>query len=88
MAATKKNDKPDLPEHLPTGLPEASTNLSQWIMNNINLLHGRLGTIENRLVSLENTVKISAGFLLAVGVVWVILQFLLSNYEITFTPKP
>ena len=87
MATPKKNGDPDVPSQLPTGLPEGASTTSQWIMNSINLLHSRLTGIEDRLSSLEKNMRFLIGFLAALGVIWTIVQFLFSQYDINLTPK-
>ena len=98
MATPEKKGEPDVPERGPTGLPEDASTVSQWIMNNVNLLHARLTETENRLsdrltgmenriFALEKTIKLATGGLIVLGMVWMVVQFLLSQYDITFTSK-
>lgn len=48
----------------------------------------RIDNIEDRLRRIERFVWITHGVLVTVLVTWAVVQFLVSNYQISFTLKP
>ena len=78
----------------PSGPSEAP-----WIMHSLNLIReqingaeGRIqeqiNGLETRLRSFERLFWVGQGILIAVLVIWAVVQFLVSNYQISFTPNP
>jgi len=72
----------------------ASPGTQQWFQIILNQINGqldkidqRLGGIENRLWKVEKFTWLIGGGLLLLGVIWMFVQFLFSNFDITLTPK-
>ena len=72
----------------------ASPGTQQWfqiVLNEINRHLGgidrRLENVENRLWRVERFTWLVGGGLLVIGAVWMFIQFVLSNFSVTFTPK-
>ena len=78
----------------PSGPPE-----SPWIMHSLNQIleqidkvekriQEQLNGLEARLRRFERLFWICQGLLIAVLIIWAVVQFLISNYQISFTLKP
>ena len=78
---------------------EHSQGTSSWIMHSLNRIEDqiherfqrieqRIDNVEDRLRRIERFVWMTHGALIIVLVIWAVVQFLLSNYQISFTPNP
>ena len=78
----------------PSGPPEAP-----WIMHSLNQILEQIDKVEKRIQEQINGIEarlrrferlfwICQGVLIAVLVIWAVVQFLVSNYQISFTLKP
>ncbi len=78
----------------PSGPPE-----SPWIMHSLNQIleqidkveqriQEQLNGLEARLRRFERLFWICQGLLIAVLIIWAVVQLLISNYQISFTLKP
>ena len=78
----------------PSGQPE-----SPWIMHSLNQIQeqidkvekriqGQINGLETRLRRFERFFWICQGILIAILVIWAIVQFMVSNYQISITMKP
>ena len=78
----------------PSGPPEAP-----WIMHSLNQILEQINSVERRIqeqiYGLETRLRrferlfwVCQGILIAVLVIWAVVQFLVSNYQISFTLKP
>lgn len=70
-----------------------------WIMHSLNLIREQINGVEGRIQEQINGLEtrlrrferlfwVGQGILIAVLVIWAVVQFLLSNYQISFTPNP
>lgn len=48
----------------------------------------QINGLESRLRRFERLFWVGQGILIAVLVIWAVVQFLISNYQISFTPNP
>jgi len=69
--------------------------VAPWILNSLNQVHSKIDGlgqdmkgIEKRLQRLENHAHKVLGAVWAVGVILVVIELLLSIFDITITPKP
>ncbi len=78
----------------PSGPPESS-----WIIHGLNQIQDQIDKVEKRIqgqiIGLETRLRrferffwICQGILIAVLVIWAIVQFVVPNYQISITPKP
>ena len=67
----------------PSGPPESS-----WIIHSLNQIQDQINGLDARLRRFERFFWICQGILIAVLVIWAIVQFMVSNYQISVTPKP
>ena len=70
-----------------------------WIMHSLDLIREQINGVEGRIQEQINGLErrlrrferlfwVGQGILIAVLVIWAIVQFLVSNYQISFTSKP
>lgn len=59
-----------------------------WIMFSLNNIQEQINRIEDRLRRFERFVWISQGVVITVIVIWAVVQFALSNFQIEISPKP
>lgn len=70
-----------------------------WIMHSLNLIREQINGVEGRIQEQINGLEtrlrrferlfwVGQGILIAVLVIWAVVQFLISNYQISFTPNP
>ena len=70
-----------------------------WVMHSLNLIREQINDVEGRIQEQINGLEtrlrrferlfwVGQGILIAVLVIWAIVQFLVSNYQISFTSKP
>ena len=70
-----------------------------WIMHSLNQIREQINSaeeriqeqingLESRLRRFERLFWVGQGILIAVLVIWAVVQFLISNYQISFTPNP
>ena len=78
----------------PSDPPEAP-----WIMHSLNQILERISNVERRIQEQINGLEtrlrrferlfwVCQGILITVLVIWAVVQFLVSNYQISFTLKP
>ena len=76
-----------------------SQGTSSWIIHSLNRIEDqiherfqrieqRIDNVEDRLRRIERLVWMTHGALIIALVVWAVVQFLVSNYQISFTPNP
>ena len=61
---------------------------SSWIMFSLNRIQEQIDRIEDRLRRFERFVWMTQGVVITIVVVWAVVQFMVSNYQISVTPKP
>lgn len=57
-------------------------------MFSLNNIQEQINRIEDRLRRFERFVWISQGVVITVVVIWAVLQFVLSNFQVDISPKP
>ena len=57
-------------------------------MFSLNTIQEQINRIEDRLRRFERFVWISQGVVITVVVIWAVLQFVLSNFQVDISPKP
>ena len=78
----------------PSGPPEAP-----WIMHSLNQILEQISSLERRIQEQINGLEtrlrrferlfwVCQGVLITILVIWAVVQFLVSNYQISFTSKP
>lgn len=95
-SAKADKEKTPLQQHstTPSGTPEAP-----WIMHSLNQIREQINSVERRIQKQINGLEtrlrrferlfwVCQGMLIAVLVIWAVVQFLVSNYQISFTPNP
>lgn len=61
---------------------------SSWIMFSLNRIQEQIDRIEDRLRRFERLVWVTQGVVITIIVIWAIVQFMVSNYQVSVTPKP
>ena len=95
-SAKADKEKTPLQQHstTPSGTPEAP-----WIMHSLNQIREQINSVERRIQEQINGLEtrlrrferlfwVCQGMLIAILVIWAVVQFLVSNYQISFTPNP
>ena len=59
-----------------------------WLMFSLDTIQEQINRIEDRLRRFERFVWISQGVVITVVVIWAVLQFVLSNFQVDISPKP
>ena len=59
-----------------------------WIMLSLNSIQEQSARIEDRLRRFERFVWVSQGVVITVVVIWAVIQFVLSNFQVEISPKP
>ena len=83
----------------PVSTPPSDPPESSWIIHGLNQIQeqidrvekriqGQIDGLETRLRRFERFFWICQGILIAVLVIWAIVQFVVPNYQISITPKP
>ena len=71
---------------------EQINSVEERIREQINSVEERIqeqiNGLETRLRRIERLFWVGQGILIAILVVWAVVQFLVSNYQISFTPNP
>ena len=93
-----KPDKEKTPKPLvsvsPSGPPESS-----WIMHSLNQIQQQIDKVEKRIQDqisgletrlrrFERFVWVTQGAVITIIVIWAIVQFVLSYFQVSITPKP
>ena len=92
--AGKEKTPPQNQSTTPSDPPEAS-----WIMHSLNQIQEQINNVERRIQEQINGLEtrlrrferlfwVCQGVLITVLVIWAVVQFLVSNYQIAFTLKP
>ena len=102
-SAKADKEKTPLQQHstTPSGTPEAPwimhslnqireqlNSVERRIQEQINKIQEQINGLETRLRRFERLFWVCQGMLIAVLVIWAVVQFLVSNYQISFTPNP
>ena len=59
-----------------------------WIMLSLNSIQEQIDRIEDRMRRFERFVWASQGVVITVVVIWAVIQFVLSNFQVEISPKP
>ena len=57
-------------------------------MFSLNSIQEQINRIEDRLRRFERFVWISQGIVITVVVIWAVVQFVFSNFQVDISPKP
>ena len=93
-----KPDKKKTPRS-PVSVPPSDPPESSWIMHGLNQIQQQIDKVEQRIQKqingletrlrrLERLVWVTQGVVITIIVIWAIVQFVLSNYQVSIMPRP
>jgi hypothetical protein len=83
--STRKSTVSTAPTNTVTPAPSHD---QPWIMFSLNSIQEQINRIEDRLRRFERFVWISQGIVITVVVIWAVVQFVFSNFQVDISPKP